>query len=226
MAKKKQSPSEKPAPAQTGDILKSWRSRIVEYGKIEAGQVTPHPLNPKIHPYEQQLTTAEILEALGQIGPIIINKANGYLVDGEQRTWLALELKERTGLTVELDVAYVELTEEEHEQALLTFDPVGELARPDPDRLKTLMQKNNALGPNDQKLRDALRQQAGDAPSSGTTPLVYSIMVTFDDAVSFSRAVHLLSYGDMAVPNDATRIVLIGQEYISSWEEAILGDQT
>lgn len=146
--------------ARTGDILKSWRSRIVGYGKVAADQVTPHPLNPKIHPYEQQLTTAEILEALGQIGPIIINRTNGYLVDGEQCTWLALELHERTGISVELDVAYVELSEEEHEQALLTFDPVGDLAKPDPDRLKELLSRNQSSGPHGDKLRERLKLQA------------------------------------------------------------------
>lgn len=139
----------------------TWRSRIVGTGKIAVDDVLFHPMNPKIHPDIQRETLREIIGALGQLAPIIVNQRNGMLVDGEERSWLASAIQAETGERVELDVIYVDLSEAEHEQALISFDAVGDLALPDPARLKELLQAHAALGPNDEKLRELLQRRAG-----------------------------------------------------------------
>lgn len=118
----------------------NWRSRIVKTGKILASQVTPHPNNPRKHPQIQRDAVAASFDELGQIAPIIVNINNGYLVDGEERSWLALAQAN----DVELDVNYVDLTEAEHLKALAYFDATGDLAYYDPEQLNYLLQEVNS----------------------------------------------------------------------------------
>lgn len=117
----------------------NWRSRLVKVEKIMASQVCPHPQNPRRHPQIQRDATAASIDDLGLIAPIIININNGYLVDGEERTWLALAQP----VDVELDAFYVDLTEEEHLRALLTYDPIGGLAQYDPNVFNELLEEYN-----------------------------------------------------------------------------------
>ncbi len=135
----------------------NWRSRIVKTGKIAASQITPHPQNPRRHPQAQRDATAASFDVLGQIAPIIININNGYLVDGEERSWLALA---QDG-DVELDVNYVDLTEEEHLLALSIFDPIGALATYDAAVLDGLLREVETNSPVLDKLLADLATDAG-----------------------------------------------------------------
>ena len=118
----------------------NWRSRIVKYGKIAASQITPHPNNPRKHPQLQRQAVAASFDELGQIAPVIINSNNGYLVDGEERSWLALG----QGDDVEVDAIWVDLSEEEHNKALVYFDATGDLATYDAERLALLLEDVNS----------------------------------------------------------------------------------
>lgn len=109
----------------------TWRSRKVGEGTMAACQFTPHPLNPHIHPQGQREAVAASLEQFGQLAPVIVNRANGYILDGEERIWQALSHGDDTPV----DYYEVELSEEEHQRALRVFDPVGELGEWDRDRL-------------------------------------------------------------------------------------------
>lgn len=113
----------------------NWRSRIVRYGKIRADQIQPHPLNPRKHPIEQRKAVQASFDVLGQIAPILINENNGYLIDGEERSWLALAQGEAT----EVDAIWVDLTEEEHNLALTVYDWTTQMAYYDKDNLDSLL---------------------------------------------------------------------------------------
>jgi len=115
----------------------NWRSRIVKYGKIRADQVTPHPNNPRKHPIAQRQAVEASFDVLGQIAPILINIRNGYLVDGEERTWLALSQGDET----ELDVVWIDLSEEEHALALASFDWITQMAYYDRPILESLLEE-------------------------------------------------------------------------------------
>ena len=121
----------------------NWRSRIVSSGKIRASQVTPHPNNPRRHPQAQREAVAASFDELGQIARIVINVNNGYLVDGEERSWLALAQAD----DVELDVDYVDLTEAEHLKALAYFDATTNMAYYDSERLDELLKQVNTDSP-------------------------------------------------------------------------------
>lgn len=112
----------------------NWRSRIVQTGTIRAADIIPHPQNPRYHPQAQREAVAASFDELGQIGRIIININNGYLVDGEERSWLALEQGDDT----EVAVDWVDLTEEEHLKALAYYDATGLMATYDRERLDAI----------------------------------------------------------------------------------------
>lgn len=135
----------------------NWRSRIVKYGKILASQVTPHPNNPRVHPPHQQAAVAASFDELGQVAPIIININNGYLLDGEERSWLALAQE----TDVELDVIYVDLTEDEHLKALAYFDATGALATYDAGKLDELLAQVNTDNAAIQEMLAGLAEGAG-----------------------------------------------------------------
>lgn len=133
----------------------NWRSRIVRYGKIRADQVEPHPLNPRKHPIAQRQAVQASFDTLGQIAPIIINERNGLLVDGAERSWLALAQGDET----EIDAIWIDLSEEEHALALTTYDYITYMATYDRDNLESLLQEIETDDPSLQALLDDLAAQ-------------------------------------------------------------------
>ena len=111
--------------AQSNSIPKfDWRSRIVKFDRKPANQFTPHPLNPRKHPLVQREAVGASLGTFGQIAPVIENATNGYLIDGEERIWQALAQGDDTLV----DYVLVEMSEEEHEAVLKTYDGTTYLA--------------------------------------------------------------------------------------------------
>lgn len=135
----------------------NWRSRIVKYGKIRADQIQPHPLNPRKHPIEQRKAVQASFDVLGQIAPVIINANNNYLVDGEERSWLALAQGDAT----EVDAIWVDLTEEEHNLALTVYDWTTQLAYYDKDNLGELLEQIDTDNADLQALLDSMAQENG-----------------------------------------------------------------
>ena len=104
--------------------------------QLRAGDLCPHPENPKIHPEKQHGYVASSIDELGQIDSIKININNNYIVDGHDRAWLAIGYDE----DMLVDVDWLDLTEDAHSKALMLFDYVGEFALWDKDVLDNLLQ--------------------------------------------------------------------------------------
>lgn len=113
----------------------NWRSRIVKRGTIRAGDIVPHPHNPRKHPAAQAKALSAAVGDLGQLKPVVININNGYLVDGELRSKAAL----RAGEEVELEAVWVDLTEEEHNRALAVLDYITGMATYDSANMNALL---------------------------------------------------------------------------------------
>jgi hypothetical protein len=132
----------------------NWRSRIVKSGKIKASELTPHPQNPVSHPPLQRDTVAASFDELGQIARVSVNINNGYLVDGEERAWLALDQP----TDVELDCDWLDLTEEEHLKALVYLRATSELATYTPDVLDEILREVNSDSESIQMMLSQLAQ--------------------------------------------------------------------
>jgi hypothetical protein len=114
----------------------NWRNRIVGHGEQAAISFAANPLNWRIHPKAQRDALTGILEDVGWVQSVIVNKTTGFVIDGHARIEEALKLGDDTLVPF----VEVELSEEEEQKILLTLDPVAAMAAADKTNLDSLMQ--------------------------------------------------------------------------------------
>jgi len=111
----------------------AWQNRIVGHATVPAKDLLANPKNWRIHPTEQQAALARVLDKVGWVQDVVVNRITGFMVDGHLRAVLAAEKNQA------VPVAYVELTPEEEDLILATFDQITGMAVPDADKLAALM---------------------------------------------------------------------------------------
>jgi len=111
-----------------------WKSRIVGYGNEEPEQLLANPRNYRIHPKHQQEALSGVLNEVGVVQNIIVNKRTGHVIDGHLRVQLALRQNQK-----ELPITYVDLSETEEAEILATLDPLTALAAVDKQKLGELL---------------------------------------------------------------------------------------
>ena len=133
----------------------NWNNKIVGHADVPPDQLLAHPENWRIHPRYQQEALRGVINDIGFIKSVTVNKNTGRVVDGHLRVTLAL----RDGIPT-IPVEYVELTEAEEAEALLTIDPIAALAGSDKENLETLLTQ---VQTNDESVMELLEQTANDA---------------------------------------------------------------
>lgn len=118
-----------------------WRNRIVGYGDEDPEQLLANPANYRIHPKAQQDALRDVLNDVGIVDDVIVNRSTGFLVDGHLRVSLALREGQPS-----VPVKYVELSAEEEAKILLTFDPLSAMAAIDAMKLDELLQDAKLSG--------------------------------------------------------------------------------
>ena len=111
-----------------------WRNRIVGTGEEAPDQLLANPQNWRIHPAHQQEALKGVLNEVGWVQNIVVNKRTGHVVDGHLRIALAMREEAPT-----VPVVYVDLSEEEERLMLVALDPIAALAVADPDQLEDLL---------------------------------------------------------------------------------------
>ena len=111
-----------------------WRNRIVGYGDEPPGQLVPDPKNWRTHPKAQEEALRALLRKIGPIQNIVVNECR-RLVDGHLRVALAITRGEK------VPVSYVDLTPQEEDLILATFDRITGMATPDEEKLAELTAK-------------------------------------------------------------------------------------
>lgn len=115
--------------------MSEFKNRIVGYGKEPVDQILFNPQNWRIHPKAQQDALTGVLEEIGWVQNVVINKTTGHLVDGHLRVQLADRAEEKT-----VPVTYVELSESEEMTVLATIDPIAAMAATDKEKLDELIE--------------------------------------------------------------------------------------
>jgi DNA modification methylase len=110
------------------------KNRIVGYDVVPLDDVLFNPKNWRVHPGAQQEALKGVLENVGYVQNVIINKTTGHLVDGHLRCQLAA----REGQTT-IPVTYVEITQEEEDLILASLDPIAAMASTDKQKLEELL---------------------------------------------------------------------------------------
>src|SRR5208282_4650356 len=108
--------------------------RVKEYRKVRACDLVPHEKNWRTHPDFQSRALRDLLKEIGFAGAILARELpDGRLgvIDGHLRI-------ETMGKR-EVGVLVTDLTGEEAEKVLLTYDPIASMATADQARLEALM---------------------------------------------------------------------------------------
>lgn len=191
-SKKQQPPAGgEPAPADdqapgtdAPPVPGSLRSRIVGEGFEAPDQLLANPLNWRVHPKHQADALEGVLEQVGWVQRVIVNRTTGHVVDGHLRVQLALRRNEPG-----VPVLYVELTPNEERLILATIDPIAGLASVDQALLDQVLQGITA----DSDALAALLQQLRSEDANAET----EVGATDDDEIPFPREAATSQPGDV-----------------------------
>jgi hypothetical protein len=136
-----------------------WRSRIVGHGEEAPDQLLANPANWRIHPKPQQDALAGVLDQVGWVQDVIVNRVTGHVIDGHLRVSLAIGRREPS-----VPVVYVELEPAEEALILATIDPLAAMAATDREQLAALLEDVSTGDAALQAMLDQLAQDAGIVP--------------------------------------------------------------
>ncbi len=74
-----------------------WTSRIVGSGEEAPDQLLANPANWRIHPKAQQEALAGVLDQVGWVQQVLVNRRTGHVVDGHLRVALAHQAERAVG---------------------------------------------------------------------------------------------------------------------------------
>lgn len=114
--------------------MANWQNRIVSSGEEAPDQLIPNPLNWRIHPEEQQKHLETVMDTVGWVQRVIVNKQTGRVVDGHLRVALAVSRNETS-----VPVDYIDVSEEEERLILASFDWLTMLATPNTENMAALL---------------------------------------------------------------------------------------
>lgn len=134
----------------------TWQNRIIRSENVDPTSLTPNPKNWRKHPKFQVEAMNGVLDDVGWIQDVIVNERTGNLIDGHLRLELARKNKEST-----IPVKYVDLTVEEEEKALATFDPIGAMAEADSIMLSNLIERCKSDNQEVKDLIDIITEKEG-----------------------------------------------------------------
>jgi ParB-like chromosome segregation protein Spo0J len=131
------------------------RDRIKELRRVPADQLQPNPKNWRKHPESQANALRGVLAEVGIASAVLARETPEgglMLIDGHLRT--------ETLHNAEIPVLVLDVTEEEADKILATFDPLGAMAESDADALRALLEE---VETGSQELADMLTALAEDA---------------------------------------------------------------
>lgn len=163
----------------------TWQNRIVAYTEIAPNILLPNAKNWRLHPDEQEQALQAILSEIGIVQNVIVNARTSkyrnedgqevipsedddllpyvdmefleaHLVDGHLRTGLAIKNNQPV-----VPVTLVDLTLEEEDAILATYDPVTEMAKVDAERLRDLHERFHVQNEQLQAMLAEIADRAG-----------------------------------------------------------------
>lgn len=208
-----------------------WKNRIVGHGFEDPEQLLANPFNFRIHSQLQQNAMEAILDDVGWVGEVKVNRVTGHIVDGHMRVSLALKRGEKR-----VPVEYVELSEKEEFRVLATYDPIGAMASVAAPQYAEVLEFVNTDSTALQQAISEYALDAGvaggkggggahfdasklpDAPDSGVTKSTFILYVTFPSEHLFKRALNALTLGKRNETHGAKNATLDGSQYVTEWE--------
>lgn len=185
-------------------------NRIVGHGVERLDEILFNPKNWRVHPKGQQEALQEVLQKVGWVQEVIVNQRTGHLVDGHLRCQVAA----REGDT-HIPVVYVDLSEEEEDLVLATYDPISAMAVKDADKFAELITSVEELDEDFARMAngitgsmDAMEDKIGDPIAAKSTLAERFIVPPFSvlDARQGYWQVRKKAWLDLGLqPDDGTR---------------------
>jgi hypothetical protein len=135
------------------------RDRIKEFRRVSAHELQPNPKNWRTHPTAQQDALRGVLAEVGIAGAVLAREtAEGglMLIDGHLRTDVMHDQ--------EIPVLVLDVTEEEADKILATFDPLGAMAEADADKLREVLESVETANHELSEMLAALAEEHGIVP--------------------------------------------------------------
>jgi len=130
------------------------RDRIIDFRRVPASSLAPHPENWRTHPPAQRAAMRAVLEEIGFAGAVLARE-NGdgqlQMIDGHLR-------QDEMG-NQDVPVLVLDVTADEAQKLLATFDPLGAMAEADAERLDALLSEVGEQEAGLQALLDSLAAQ-------------------------------------------------------------------
>jgi hypothetical protein len=181
-----------------------WRNRIVGEGEQQASQFIANPNNWRTHPQSQRDAMRGALNEVGWVQRVIVNRRTGYLIDGHERVWEALQNGDANVPFVEVD-----LDEAEEAYVLATLDPIGAMAQADAAKLDELLREVQSGEAGVQAMLEQIAAKAGLIPPND--PMAeWQGMPEFENEKALGE-VHHLTMHFATVEDIADFAGLIGQ---------------
>lgn len=111
-----------------------WRNRIVGHGRVAVSAILANPFNFRVHDDEQAGALEQVIDDVGFVRSVTVNRRTGHLVDGHLRVKLAVQRGEK-----EIPVEYVELSTKEEQAVIAALDPLSTMATVDQAALDALV---------------------------------------------------------------------------------------
>lgn len=131
------------------------KDRIKELRRVPASQLIPNPKNWRQHPLNQQNALRGILAEIGiSAAAIAVERPEGLLlIDGHLRSEILHD--------TEVPVLVVDLTDDEADKLLATYDSVTSLATADPEKLEQLLSEISTKSEAVQAMLDQMASDHG-----------------------------------------------------------------
>lgn len=128
--------------SDTPSGVERFRERIVEMRRVRAGDIEPHPQNPRTHSGAQMGAVTGMLVEVGKFRPLIAYPADGLGPDGDftRLQYVDGHCREKINPDEIWTVCVTDLTRAEADKALFA-DATGEMAGYDPAMLDQLMRE-------------------------------------------------------------------------------------
>lgn len=188
-----------------------FRNRIVGHGDADPAQLLSNPKNYRIHPKEQQTALLAVLDRVGWVSQVMVNRRTGFVVDGHSRVLLALRREEKS-----VPVTYLDLSDEEEAIILATFDQTTGMAATDAAKLRELLDTISSEGDEVRELLDTIAERekldmprrgapAEEDPDWEAPPLPEVARTKFGQRWKLGR--HTLMCGDTTNTADVARLI-------------------
>lgn len=101
---------------------------------VDATELLANPRNWRLHPDNQRAALDKVLDMVGWVQNVIVNRRTGFVIDGHLRADMAISKGEK------VPVQYVDLSPEEESLILATFDRLTAMAGVDSEKLSELVE--------------------------------------------------------------------------------------